>query len=126
MTAEVMERPALIRRGRLLEYATIGYNSLEGIIAVSAGLLAGSVALVGFGFDSVIEVISGAALLWRLYADVDESRRELVEQRALRIVGWSLISFHHPSFSPMPSRHNRAHCPFWKRSAPNRRLCRRH
>jgi divalent metal cation (Fe/Co/Zn/Cd) transporter len=91
MTAEAMERPALIRRGKLLEYATIGYNSLEGIIAIAAGLLAGSVALVGFGFDSVIEVISGATLLWRLYADVDEHRRERVEQRALRIVGWSFL-----------------------------------
>lgn len=91
MTAEVIDRPALIRRGKLLEYATIGYNSLEGIIAIAAGLLAGSVALVGFGFDSVIEVISGATLLWRLYADVDETRREQVEQRALRIVGWSFL-----------------------------------
>lgn len=91
MTADVMDRPALIRRGKQLEYATIGYNSLEGIIAIAAGLLAGSVALVGFGFDSVIEVISGATLLWRLYADVDEERRELVEQRALRIVGWSFL-----------------------------------
>lgn len=91
MTADVMDRPALIRRGKQLEYATIGYNSLEGIIAIAAGLIAGSVALVGFGFDSVIEVISGATLLWRLYADVDEERRELVEQRALRIVGWSFL-----------------------------------
>jgi divalent metal cation (Fe/Co/Zn/Cd) transporter len=91
VTAEVMDRPALIRRGKLLEYATIGYNSLEGIVAIAAGLIAGSVALVGFGFDSVIEVISGATLLWRLFADVDEERREFVEQRALRIVGWSLL-----------------------------------
>jgi divalent metal cation (Fe/Co/Zn/Cd) transporter len=91
MTVEVLERPALIRRGKLLEYATVGYNSLEGLIAIAAGLIAGSVALVGFGFDSVIEVISGATLLWRLYADVDEERRERVEQRALRIVGWSFL-----------------------------------
>lgn len=48
-------------------------------------------ALIGFGFDSVIEVISGATLLWRLSADVDEARRERVEQRALRIVGWSFL-----------------------------------
>lgn len=86
-----MERAALIRRGKLLEYATVGYNSLEGIIAIGAGLIAGSVALVGFGFDSMIEVISGATLLWRLYADVDEERRERVEQRALRIVGVSFL-----------------------------------
>lgn len=91
MTAEALDRPALIRRGKLLEYATIGYNSIEGVIAIGAGVIAGSVALVGFGFDSVIEVVSGAALLWRLSADVDEDRRERVEQRALRIVGWSFL-----------------------------------
>jgi divalent metal cation (Fe/Co/Zn/Cd) transporter len=91
MTADAMDRPALIRRGKLLEYATVGYNSLEGVIAIGAGVIAGSVALVGFGFDSVIEVISGLTLLWRLYADVDESRRERVEQRALQIVGASFL-----------------------------------
>lgn len=81
------DRPALIRRGRYLEYFTIGYNSLEGLIAVGAGLIAGSIALVGFGFDSLIEVTSGAVLLWRLHADVDEARRERVEAISLRIVG---------------------------------------
>ena len=90
-TVDATDRPALIRRGKLLEYATVGYNSLEGIIAVGAGILAGSVALVSFGFDSVIEVISGLTLLWRLYADVNEAERERVEQRALRIVGWSFL-----------------------------------
>jgi hypothetical protein len=49
-------RPELIKRGRHLEYFTIAYNSLEGLIAVVAGLMAGSIALVGFGFDSLIEV----------------------------------------------------------------------
>ena len=47
-------RPALIKKGRYLEYFTIGYNSLEGLIALTAGLIAGSIALVGFGFDSLI------------------------------------------------------------------------
>jgi divalent metal cation (Fe/Co/Zn/Cd) transporter len=87
----VLDRSHFIRRGKLLEYATIGYNTLEGIVAVAAGLIAGSVALVRFGFDSAIEVISGATLLWRLYADVNEERRERVEQRALRIVGASFL-----------------------------------
>ena len=82
-----IDRPALVRRGRRLEYFTIGYNSLEGLIAIAAGLLAGSIALVGFGFDSVIEVTSGAALLWRLHLDGDEGRRERVEAISLRIVG---------------------------------------
>lgn len=84
---ESANRPALIRKGRHLEYFTIGYNSLEGLIAVTAGLISGSVALVGFGFDSLIEVTSGAVLLWRLLADVDEERRERVEAISLRIVG---------------------------------------
>lgn len=80
-------RADLVKRGRYLEYFTIGYNSLEGLIAVVAGLMAGSIALVGFGFDSLIEVTSGAVLLWRLHADVDEERRERVEAISLRIVG---------------------------------------
>ncbi len=80
-------RSDLVKRGRWLEYFTIIYNSLEGIIAVGAGLVAGSIALVSFGFDSLIEVTSGAALLWRLHADVDEGRRERVEAISLRIVG---------------------------------------
>ena len=80
-------RSSLVRRGRYLEYFTIGYNSIEGLIAVTAGVMAGSIALVGFGFDSLIEVTSGAVLLWRLQADVDEERRERVEAISLRIVG---------------------------------------
>jgi divalent metal cation (Fe/Co/Zn/Cd) transporter len=91
MTTEIMNRPALIRRGKLLEYFSVGYNSLEGVIAIAAGLAAGSIALVGFGLDSAIEVLSGLTLLWRLNADVDEERRELVEQRALKIVGVSFL-----------------------------------
>ena len=81
------DRASLVRRGRRLEYFTIGYNSLEGLIAVAAGVIAGSIALVGFGFDSLIEVTSGAVLLWRLNSDVDEVRRERVEAISLRIVG---------------------------------------
>jgi hypothetical protein len=54
----------------------------------SPGYLAGSVALVGFGLDSVIEVASGAALLWRLHHDLDLNRREQVEQATVKIVGW--------------------------------------
>jgi len=56
-------RAGLIKRGRRLEYFTIPYNSLEGLTAVIAGLIAGSIALVGFGFDSLIEVTSGSLIL---------------------------------------------------------------
>lgn len=86
ITREI-DRSSLVRRGRYLEYFTIGYNSLEGLIALGAGIIAVSVALVGFGFDSLIEVISGAVLLWRLHADVDEARRERVEAISLKLVG---------------------------------------
>jgi len=85
--AEAIHRTSLVRRGVTLEYFTIAYNSLEGLIAIVAGFIAGSIALVGFGFDSVIEVTSGAALLSRLHADTDEELRERVEAIALRIVG---------------------------------------
>jgi len=81
------KRAAAVRRGRYLEYFTIIYNSLEGLIAIAAGVIAGSIALVGFGFDSLIEVTSGSVLLWRLHADVDKERRERVEAISLRIVG---------------------------------------
>ena len=87
----IIDRAALIKRGRYLEYFTIGYNSLEGLIAVGTGLIAGSIALVGFGFDSFIEVTSGVTLIWRLRADLDEERRERVEAISLRIVGVCFI-----------------------------------
>jgi divalent metal cation (Fe/Co/Zn/Cd) transporter len=79
-----------VRRGRFLEYVTIIWNLLEGIISVGAGLVAGSIALVGFGLDSFIEVSSGAALLWRLHLDAPE-RREKAEAIALKLVGISFI-----------------------------------
>jgi divalent metal cation (Fe/Co/Zn/Cd) transporter len=85
-------RAVLVRRGRRLEYFTILYNSLEGLLAILLGLLAGSIALVGFGFDSAIEVTSGAALLWRLGVDVDEGRRERADSTALGVVGWCFLA----------------------------------
>lgn len=69
------------RRGRILEYITIIWNSLEGIIAIGAGIVAGSIALVGFGVDSVIEVSSGAIILWRLASG--EHREQLALRRQL-------------------------------------------
>jgi len=83
----VLERPAVVRHGRRLEYFTIGWNALEGLVAVIAGAVAGSVSLVGFGIDSFIEVTSGSVLLWRMSTDADVHRRERNERRALQIVG---------------------------------------
>ncbi len=82
-----LRRAEFVRRGRRLEYLTIAYNSCEGLIGIVVGLMAGSIALVGFGFDSVIEVTSGLILLWRLRTDVDEPQREQREARSLRLVG---------------------------------------
>src|SRR3977135_1597771 len=87
MTELVLTRYATAQRGKRLEYFTIAWNSLEGIVALAAGLIAGSISLVGFGVDSFIEVTSGAALLWRMSVDAEEHKRERVEQVTLRIVG---------------------------------------
>lgn len=82
-----LDRQELAQRGKHLEYFTVAWNTLEGIIAVIAGAIAGSISLVGFGFDSFVEVTSGAALLWRMSAEADEDRRERVEKVVLKIVG---------------------------------------
>src|SRR5438445_5746147 len=83
----ILERTAVVRRGRRLEYFTIGWNALEGLVAVVAGAIAGSISLVGFGIDSFIEVTSGSVLLWRMSVDAEAQRRELNERWALKIVG---------------------------------------
>ena len=92
MDAASLTRPEHVRRGRQLECFTIIYNSLEGVLSIAAGLVAGSISLVGFGLDSAIEVVSGAALLWRLHHDLNSSRRERVERATLRIVGWCFMA----------------------------------
>jgi divalent metal cation (Fe/Co/Zn/Cd) transporter len=81
------ERRLLARTGKRLEYFTIAWNILEGLVAVIAGAFAGSISLLGFGIDSFIEVTSGATLLWRMSVDSDEAQRERHERTALRIVG---------------------------------------
>ncbi len=91
-TASTQDRQRLVRRGQRLEYFTISYNSAEGLVSIIAGVIAGSVSLVGFGLDSLIEVTSGAALLWRLHHDLDHCRREQVEQATLRIVGGCFLA----------------------------------
>jgi divalent metal cation (Fe/Co/Zn/Cd) transporter len=82
-----LERTAIVRHGRRLEYFTITWNSFEGLVAIVAGAIAGSISLVGFGIDSFIEVTSGSVLLWRMSVDAEVHRRELNERRALRVVG---------------------------------------
>ena len=86
-TPTAIERTALVARGRRLEYFTIIWNGFEAAVSLVSGLLAGSVALVGFGLDSVIETISAGILLWRLRAEDDSLRRERRERTAHRLVG---------------------------------------
>ena len=83
----VLDRMSVVRRGRRLEYFTVIWNALEGLVAVGAGVFAGSISLVGFGIDSFIEVTSGSVLLWRMSVDANVGDRERTEKRALRIVG---------------------------------------
>ncbi len=87
----VLERAPVVRHGRRLEYFTIAWNALEGLVAVVAGGIAGSISLVGFGIDSFIEVTSGSVLLWRMSVDADIRRRELNERRAVQVVGISFL-----------------------------------
>jgi divalent metal cation (Fe/Co/Zn/Cd) transporter len=85
-TAEQRER--LGRRAQMLAGASVVYNIIEAIIAVTAGIAAGSVALIGFGLDSVVEVSSGLIILWQFRHQLPESR----EQQALRLMAFSFFA----------------------------------
>ncbi|MEU0715655.1 cation transporter [Streptomyces lavendulocolor] len=84
-------REALTRRIRLLVAATITYNLIEAIVALTAGAIASSTALIGFGLDSIIEVSSAAAVAWQFSAS-DHAVREAREQRTLRIIAVSFFA----------------------------------
>jgi divalent metal cation (Fe/Co/Zn/Cd) transporter len=81
-----LERRALRRRGLLLEYLTIAWNVLEAVVAVSAGIVAGSIALIGFGLDSLIEVFAATVVVWEMRG-VSEDR----ERVALRLIAVSFF-----------------------------------
>lgn len=82
------DRRRLGRRAQLLAGASVTYNLLEAIVAVTAGVIAGSVALVGFGLDSVVEVSSGLVILWQFRHRLPESRERL----ALRLIAVSFFA----------------------------------
>jgi len=87
-TSPDRERADQLHVGRRLEYFTLGWNLTEAAVAIGAGLFAGSIALIGFGIDSLIESLSGGILLWRLQStNTDESR----EQLAYKLVGISFF-----------------------------------
>jgi len=87
-------RQPIVGRALRLEYFTIGWNLLEGTIAVTAALAAGSVALLSFGLDSFVESASAGILVWRLRAErhaTDQSAIDRLDRRAHRLVGLSLF-----------------------------------
>ena len=77
-----------VRRARVLEYLTLAWNSVEAVVGIGAGIVAGSTSLIGFGLDSVIESLSGGILLWRLRDGEDGDRRERIAQK---LVGGSFF-----------------------------------
>ena len=91
-TTSLYNRQHFVRRGQQLELFTIAYNSAEGLISIVAGFIAGSVSLIGFGLDSLVEVTSGTALFWRLRHDVNPHQRERIERTTLRIVGGCFLA----------------------------------
>ncbi|WP_107767173.1 cation diffusion facilitator family transporter [Nocardioides terrigena] len=87
LTLTVDARKRLGRRAQLLAGASVAYNGIEAVIAITAGVLAGSVALVGFGLDSIVEVSSGLIILWQFRHPLPESR----ERTALRLMAVSFF-----------------------------------
>lgn len=79
--------PELQRRGLRLEYLTVAWNALEAVVAVVSGLAVGSIALVGFGLDSTVEIFAASVVIWQLRGVAEER-----EQRALRLIGWSFFA----------------------------------
>lgn len=88
------DRRADLARGLRLEWLTIGWNVVEAFVAIGLGLVAGSIALVGFGGDSIIEVAAAVVVLWRLkveFGGADPEAYERAERRALRFVGVTFL-----------------------------------
>ena len=85
---DAMQRARLGRRAQLLAGASVSYNAVEAVIAIAAGMVAGSSALVGFGLDSVVEVSSGLIILWQFRHRLPQSR----EQQALRLIALSFFA----------------------------------
>ena len=88
-------RPHLLRRALRLEYFTVGWNVVEGVVSVMAAAAAGSIALLGFGIDSFVESASGLILVWRLRGELrtgDHATIERIERRARRGVAFSLFA----------------------------------
>jgi divalent metal cation (Fe/Co/Zn/Cd) transporter len=83
----------LHRQALLLSYFTIGYNVVECALALLAGYLAGSIALVGFGLDSLVESLSGGVMIWRFarHESLSPAEEEHLERRAIKFVGYTFF-----------------------------------
>ncbi len=94
MSLAVDHRASSIRHALRLEWLTVGWNVVEGVVAITAAVMAGSVALLGFGIDSFVESASGGVLVWRLLAErrgMDPEAVERLDSRAHKLVGASLF-----------------------------------
>jgi len=85
-------RDALVRRATVLNRLTIGWNAIEGIVAIAAGVAASSVSLVAFGLDSGIEVSAALVLAWRLHQERRDGCQLPADDRARRLVAWSFVA----------------------------------
>lgn len=85
-------RATLVRRARWLAAASVAYNTVEAVVALAAGTVAGSSALIGFGIDSVIEVTAGLVILWQFRHELPESR-ERAAQRAIAISFFAFAAY---------------------------------
>ena len=92
VTADPVEREGLVRRGRMLAWFTIVWNAIEGVAGIAAGIAAGSIALIGFGVDSYVEVFAGSVIIWRLSKERHgEAVSEAAEQRAVRLIALTFL-----------------------------------
>lgn len=93
--AQPKHRPSLVNRALRLEYVTVAWNVVEGCVAVTAAMIAGSVAILSFGIDSFVECASAIVMIWRLRAERDRrmtgEQLEATENRARRLVAASLF-----------------------------------
>lgn len=82
-------------RALKLSYFTVGYNLLEAIASIAAGVMAGSPALIGFGLDSVVESLSGAVMIWRFtgHKEMTPEAEEKTEKKAIRLIGYTFFIF---------------------------------
>jgi len=83
----------LHKKALFLSYFTVGYNILEGVVSIIAGVLAGSIALVGFGLDSFVESLSGGVMIWRFtqHGKISEEEEERIEKKAVKLVGYTFF-----------------------------------